>query len=165
MSLLSLIGKIGSAAVDVATGNIGGAVTSIFGGGTSSKPVIGPTIPSMGTLPMPDSVKVKSGRITTIGPGGSLFATGTGPEATAYYSSPAQTSTCGDGGHGTHRNKTSYRLKDGTLVAKGSKCVKNRRRNPLNPRALNRAVSRVAAAKHYAKMLDRIEIKRRTSRR
>lgn len=162
MSLLSLIGKIGSAAVDVATGNVGGAVTTIFGGGPTH-PVIGPTIPSMGTLPAPDSVKIKSGKIMTIGPGGSLFASGTGPEATAYYSTPAGTSSCG-GGHGTHTNKTSYRLKDGTLVAKGSKCVKNRRRNPLNPRALNRAVSRVAAAKHYAKMLDRIEIKRRVRR-
>lgn len=50
---------------------------------------------------------------------------------------------------------------DPYVVEAGTKCVKNRRRNALNPRALNRAVSRVAAAKKYAKMLDRIEIKGR----
>jgi len=162
VSLLSLIGKIGSAAVDVATGNLGGAVTQIFGGGTSvtPKPMILPS-----ALPSPDSVKVSSGKIMTIGPGGSLFASGTGPTATAYYSQPAASAPACATGHGTHTNKTAYFLKDGTHVAKGSRCVKNRRRNPLNPRALNRAVSRVAAAKHYAKMLDRIEIKGRRSRR
>ena len=125
-------------------------------------PVLSAGLPG---LPSPDSVVVR-GSGTSIGPGGSLFATGSG-SATAYFSSPGTAMTCG-GGHpmrGTHLNKTTYRTLDGTLVPAGTRCVKNRRRNPLNPRALSRAVSRVAAAKKYATMLDRIEIKPRRARR
>jgi hypothetical protein len=44
---------------------------------------------------------------------------------------------------GFHPNKADYFLKDGTFIAKGSVCVRNRRRNPLNPRALDRAGGRV----------------------
>lgn len=48
---------------------------------------------------------------------------------------------------GFHPNKSSYFLMDGSLVEKGSRCVKNRRRNPMNPRALDRAISRVDSGK------------------
>lgn len=43
---------------------------------------------------------------------------------------------------GEHLNKSDYFLKDGTFVPKGSRCVSNRSRNVLNPRALTRANSR-----------------------
>lgn len=119
---------------------------------------------SLPSLPLPDSVVVQGGG-TTIGPGGSLFSTGSG-SATAYFS-PQGTAvaTCGTGMRGTHLNKTTYRTLDGTLVPKGTRCVKNRRRNPLNPRALTRAISRVSAAKSFARVLDRVEIKARPRRR
>lgn len=125
-----------------------------------------PRTPTGGTLQLPDSVKV-TGSGTSIGPGGSLFATGD-VSGTAYFSNNAGTAmTCATNHQlrGYHVNKTTYRTLDGTLVQAGTKCVKNRRRNALNPRALSRAVSRVAAAKKYATMLDRIEIKPRRSRR
>jgi len=55
---------------------------------------------------------------------------------------------------GYHPNKSDYFLRDGTFVAKGSRCVKNRRRNPFNPRAADRAYSRMKSAKRAA---DKIE--------
>lgn len=60
---------------------------------------------------------------------------------------------------GFHPNKSSYFLKDGTFVAEGSRCVKNRRKNPLNPRAASRAISRLESAKKATKRLDRVSIK------
>jgi hypothetical protein len=60
---------------------------------------------------------------------------------------------------GYHWNKTSYFLKDGTYVPEGSKLVKNRRRNPLNPRAASRAISRLESAKKATRRLNRISIK------
>lgn len=136
------------------------------GGGAIIKPSVNPTL-----LPTPDSVKVTQGGVT-IGPGGSIFSQ-QGPTATAYFSpepmtgvqsgasSTALTCTTGTG----HRlNKTGYFLRDGRYVAPGTKCVKTRRRNSLNPRALSRAISRVAAAKKWSKMLEGVEVKRRRCR-
>lgn len=60
---------------------------------------------------------------------------------------------------GFHPNKTSYFLKDGTFVEKGTRCVKNRRRNPLNPRAASRAISRIESGKKAIKRFDRVQIK------
>lgn len=57
---------------------------------------------------------------------------------------------------GFHPNKSDYFLRDGTFVAKGSKFVKNRRRNPLNPRALRRAISRIDAGKIWQGKLHEI---------
>ncbi len=49
-----------------------------------------------------------------------------------------------------HRpNKTSYFLADGTFVEAGSRCVKKRQRNPMNPRALSRAIGRIDAGKRF----------------
>ena len=48
---------------------------------------------------------------------------------------------------GFHANKSGYFLIDGSFIEKGSRCVKNRRRNPMNPRALDRAISRVDSGK------------------
>lgn len=58
---------------------------------------------------------------------------------------------------GYHLNKSDYWLKDGTFVPKGSRYVKNRRRNPLNPTALRRAVGRVDAGKIWQAKLHEIE--------
>jgi hypothetical protein len=56
-----------------------------------------------------------------------------------------------------HRpNKTSYFLKDGTFVEKGTRCVKRRQRNPMNPRALSRAIGRVDAGKRFQNRMAQI---------
>lgn len=83
-------------------------------------------------------------------PGGAPFISPAGPAAGTQIACPS----------GFHPNKQSYRLKDGTFVPKGSKCVKNRRRNPLNPRALDRAISRVSSAKRASKKLSRITVRK-----
>lgn len=54
---------------------------------------------------------------------------------------------------GCHPNKADYFLKNGTLVLKGTRCVRNRRRNPLNPRALDRAISRIGSAQNAVSRL------------
>ena len=52
---------------------------------------------------------------------------------------------------GFHANKSAYyrRSPQGTVIfhPRGTVCVRNRRRNPLNPRALSRSLSRMASAK------------------
>lgn len=65
---------------------------------------------------------------------------------------------------GTHVNKSRYRTLGGELVEAGTRCVKNRRMNPLNPRALNRAMRRIKSAKSAARFLERIHIGARPSR-
>ena len=62
---------------------------------------------------------------------------------------------------GFHANKSDYFLRDGTFVPKGSKCVRNRRRNPLNPKAASRAISRIKSAKNAAKMLSNVTIRKK----
>ncbi len=49
---------------------------------------------------------------------------------------------------GCHPNKSDYFLKSGSFVPRGTRCVRNRRRNPLNPRALDRAISRIGSAQN-----------------
>jgi hypothetical protein len=58
---------------------------------------------------------------------------------------------------GYHANKSSYYLMDGSFVEKGTRCVKNRRRNPMNARALSRAISRVDGGKRFQHTLSEIE--------
>jgi len=63
---------------------------------------------------------------------------------------------------GYHWNKTGYYTRAG-YVAPGTKEVKNRRRNSLNPRALDRALSRVTSAKKASKKLSRVTIRKPAS--
>jgi hypothetical protein len=134
-----------------------------FGRALTAQPR-GPLLPAPiampgGAIVRADSVKVQTG--SKIGPGGSLF---TGPSTTTFYGpqttpgAPTGSQVCGDGRvRATHSNKSGYHLKDGTYVAPGSRCVANRRRNPLNPRALSRAMSRVAGAQKAVRSLIRFE--------
>jgi len=61
---------------------------------------------------------------------------------------------------GHHPNKSDYFLKNGTFIQKGSRCVKNRRRNPLNPRAMDRAISRIVSGKKASSRMGRITIRK-----
>ena len=66
---------------------------------------------------------------------------------------------------GFHLNKTGYFLSSpeefGTFVAPMTRFVRNRRRNPGNMRAADRAVSRIESAKRMAKRLSRISIRKK----
>lgn len=61
---------------------------------------------------------------------------------------------------GFHPNKSSYWTSQGFVPA-GAKCVRNRRRNPMNPRALSRAISRVESAKKASSRLGRITVRKK----
>lgn len=63
---------------------------------------------------------------------------------------------------GCHPNKSDYFLRDGTFVPARSRCVRNRRRNPLNPRALDRAISRIGSAQNA---VARLGFQKKTPRR
>lgn len=145
----NFFGGLAGAAKGIFAGStIGRALTGFKGGagGTSRplRPMAGPPQPggfALPRLPIPTS-----------------FA-GPGPVATGT----AMTTTGGAGtavvpiqpaGH--HLNKTSYFLIDGTFVPARSRWVKNRRRNPLNPRALRRAISRIDAGKIWQGKLHEI---------
>lgn len=56
-------------------------------------------------------------------------------------------------------NKSDYFLKSGEFVPAGTRCVSIRRRNPLNPRAADRAISRLESAKKAVTRLNRITIR------
>lgn len=66
---------------------------------------------------------------------------------------------------GFRSNKSRYyrRRSDGRImeVLPGARCVKMRRRNPLNPRALDRAMGRLSSAKRAAKKIGRITIRKK----
>jgi len=62
---------------------------------------------------------------------------------------------------GYHWNKSGYFLLTGEYVAPGTKAVRNRRRNPANPRATSNAIMRLKGAKRYAKSLSAISIRKK----
>ncbi len=65
---------------------------------------------------------------------------------------------------GCHANKADYFLKGGTFVAAGTRCVTNRRRNPLNPRALDRAAGRLRSAQKAVRFLQAAKIPKKRRR-
>lgn len=117
------------------------ATAGLVGGPMPGGPQEGFRIP----FPGPSDLRVRPGAIL---PGGDPFVMregGTMVQAGMKLACPS----------GYRPNKTSYFLKDGTFIPAGSKCVKARRRNPLNPRALDRALGRLNSAKRFqAKLKD-----------
>jgi len=89
------------------------------------------------------------------------FGPGAAP-GTSVVPFQAQLPACPTNGSmaGYHLNKSDYFLRNGTFVQKGTKYVKNRKRNPANARATSRAISRVVGAKRYATSLQRISIRK-----
>ena len=63
-------------------------------------------------------------------------------------------------GAGFRPNKSGY-YAGGQFVAPGTVCVKSRRMNPLNPRALSRAMRRIESAKRASSVLSRITIRKK----
>jgi len=64
-------------------------------------------------------------------------------------------------GNGTRPNKSGYYVQGGQYVAPGTVCVKRRRMNPLNPRALSKAMRRIESAKRATTVLNRITIRKK----
>lgn len=103
-----------------------------------------------------------SGVVQRILPGGATgYETRTPAAAAApMIAEPGMTIACPSG---YRPNKSGYYVADGNgggiWVAPGTKCVKKRRRNSLNPRAASRAMSRIEGAKKASRSLDRFSIK------
>jgi len=62
---------------------------------------------------------------------------------------------------GYHWNKSDYFLRSGEFVPAGTRAVRNRRRNPANPRATSNAITRIKGAKRYASSLSSISIRKK----
>lgn len=65
------------------------------------------------------------------------------------------------GPKGFHLNKTGYFLQTGEFVEPRTKWVRNRRRNPGNMRAADRAITRIESAKRMASRLGRITVRKK----
>lgn len=97
------------------------------------------------------------GGISIGGPSGIVFGGGA-QMGGGFAAGGASQLAAGGGGAGTcaaghHLNRHGYFLKSGTYVPPRSKQVRNRRRNPLNPRALHRSLARLHSAQHAVKAL------------
>jgi hypothetical protein len=130
-------------------GLVGGGITRLAN--TIDPIKTAPSIPALRGLPiLQQQAPQRTGvSIGGLGPGGAK------PYARFDYAPQG-----GPAMSGYHYNKADYFLRDGTFVPKGSKLVKNRRRNPANSKATNRAISRVAGAKKHAQTLSRITIRK-----
>lgn len=126
------LGAVARVATATVTGGpLAGASTALRSiTGSSPRPAMGfANVPAPQQVPTPGII----GRVQRFVPGG----------ASGMMSCPA----------GHRPNKSSYHLKDGTFIEKGTVCVRVRRRNPFNPRALDRAMSRLESAGRGAKRL------------
>lgn len=113
-----------------------------------------PMLPGAGAIAAPTPVVQApvmapgtNGRLMGFRPGGRFAMTPAG----TIFPCPA----------GTRSNKSGYHIKSGAFIAPGSRCVKIRRRNPLNPRALDRAISRLESAKKASEKIKRISVRKK----
>jgi hypothetical protein len=150
--LFGFLGKVGKAAlggaVGLATGGlqgaISGAVTPFVGSRPAASVPQGPGRPPALNLPM-------------VAPRGAGFTTPVGRVSMFEKPSSNGVGTKLACPSGFHANKADYFLRDGTFVPAGTKCVKNRRRNPMNVRALRSSVARIDSAKIWQGKLRGIE--------
>jgi len=118
----SFLGKIAKTAVGIGTGlitgripqQIGQAVQQVFAPPT---PLVRPQVPGVALQPTAMQLGIAPGAPALCPPGGGCPS-------------------------GFRPNKSAYFLKDGTFVMPGSRCVRVRRINPANGRAVRRAIRR-----------------------
>lgn len=87
------------------------------------------------------------------GPGGILGAFPGVPGGVTGFAQEGQNGACPP--RGFHLNKSSYFLRDGTFVERGTRMVKNRKRNAANGRANDHAITRLDSAQTQAKKVLR----------
>jgi hypothetical protein len=145
-----------------ATGLITGGPLGAIGGALSGSGIIKPPTPSLPPLinpRMPTTVSRDPFQSAPTGVRiGGLLPGGSKPYVGYDYGAAN-----GAPPKGMRLNKSSYFLKDGTYVPAGTKYVKIRRRNPLNPKALDRAMGRITSAKRASKKLGRVTIRKAAS--
>lgn len=176
--IASIGGKVVKTAVGAAAGLARGGPLGAITGGLSAAGVI--KLPTQ-RQPVLLSPEMAYGRSTgmpgigqqpivqfggRVGPvsGGFMIGGGGQPGAPSTYVAPDGTACRG------HLNRTRYySQRMGGLVEPGTVCVKNRRTNPLNPRALSRSMRRlsgfVKATRSAEKLLTRMARKAGGGRR
>ena len=145
-------GAVGGLVTGGPLGAIGGAIGG-FTGASQTQPTSIPTLPPMRTLPLTiQQVPTPGARgaIERFLPGGS---TGMMDDPQYRAGKPSQT--------GWHWNKSGYFLKSGEWVPAGTKQVRNRKMNPLNPSAVKSSMKRLGRAKTAAKDINRVTIRKR----
>lgn len=147
--------------VNAAAGLLSKPKTSVFGATSAMSPSPfanpqGPIFSPVQQLPPPPPIQgnqyglvniVRPGAGPMLAPPGNNTQSGPGSQWT-----PRETSACQAG---YHKNKNGYYSKRYGFVPAGSVCVKNRRRNPLNPRAASRAMSRLKSAQKAVRFLNK----------
>ena len=123
-------------------------------GGASAGLTGAVTIPGVGTISVGGGGGIQIG-----GPGVGPGQFGPGFGGVVSGGSSTAPGACIPGMPGVRLNRTGYFLKSGQYIAPGTKCVRSRRRNPLNPRALSKAMSRVTSFKKAASVASRITIR------
>ena len=139
-----ILGGIGGFLTGGPAGAVAGAIGGYRGGGSP-----GPSLAPQGRPPI---------NLPGFGPPGMGVGGRTTNRISIGEQAPAQGIPSG-----YRLNKSDYFLKDGTFVPKGTKLVKIRRRNAMNPKALSRAMSRISMAKNAAKKLSRVTIRKPAS--
>lgn len=138
--------KVAGAGVRTALGltGWGGAATAVGGAINLAQPGQGPPVGPAGT---PAGAKVG------------------GIRGVAERFFPGGRTGIGEGCQkGFHANKSSYHLKDGTFIEKGTVCVKDRRKNnPANATATSNAISRINSAKRMQAKLATISTAKYTN--
>ena len=135
-------------------GAISGAVTG-FTGPSQTSPIPAPPLPPMRTLQ--ETVAMNGGRPPTVGEKIQRFLPG---GATGYEAQSEEARRAGKrSSEGYHWNKAGYWLKGGEYVHPGTRQVKNRRMNPLNPHAVKLSMRRLGRAKSAATDLNRVTIR------
>lgn len=138
--VVGIAGRVaGLGGIGAVLGGVGGAIAT-RGGAPQALPGL-PQLPSS-VVPPGMPVPGIKGTIQRIIPGGETGYGAPGPAPSGY-----------------RLNKSGYFLRDGTFVPPGTRYVRTRRRNPANPRALDRAMSRLSSAKRLEKKLGRFTIK------
>ena len=154
MSLAVKVARAGSQGGVGPSRQVGGD-PGIFGFlGRGIKSGLGLAARLTGVAPIQQRATIPTARILQAPAGRDL----PGPRARAQRFFPGGETGVGIGCPKGHRpNKSDYFLRDGTFIEAGSVCVKIRRRNPMNARALSRAIGRVDGGKRLQHRLAQIE--------
>lgn len=170
-SIGKFIGGVGKTVVGAASGFISGGPMGALGGALKGAGIIkAPTYAPQPVAPVSTgmmNIRAMPGTGYQNGPLGLSTTMGRGATTPTYQNGarafPA-TKAEGPPGPGYHLNKGGYyrRSPAGSVVyvPPESVWVRNRRRNPLNPSALDRAMGRVTSAKNASKKLSRITIRK-----
>ena len=153
-----LWGGIKGAATGLVTGGPLGAIGGAIGGFTgASRDPAPPQITPMLNPRSPFQSAPTGIRVGGLGPGGA--APYIGLDRSGGGASPAQRAGKPSGTPGYHWNKSGYFLKSGQWIEAGTKEVRNRKMNPLNPRAVKTSMTRLGRAKTASKDLSRVTIR------